>query len=133
MVRGVPDIAFFLFFVIALDQALEWIRHKVNAPTGPSRSARAAISWSAPAAKLPLGNSPQWMHETYNFSLAVFTFAIVFGAFAANVLYGAMRAVPRPQTGNRRSLWHVAGARRSGASWCRRCGSMPCPACRTSG
>ncbi len=37
------------------------------------------------------------MHEIYGFSLAVFTFAIVFGAFAANVLYGAMRAVPRPQ------------------------------------
>ena len=29
--------------------------------------------------------------------LAVFAFAIVFGAFAANVLYGAMRAVPKPQ------------------------------------
>ena len=30
--RGVPDIAFFLFFVIALDQAFEWIRHKVKCP-----------------------------------------------------------------------------------------------------
>ena len=37
------------------------------------------------------------VHEAYNFTLAVFTFAIVFGAFAANVLTGAMRAVPRPQ------------------------------------
>ena len=49
------------------------------------------------AAKLPLGNAPQWIHEVYGFSLAVLTFAIVFGAFAANVLYGAMRAVPRGQ------------------------------------
>jgi autotransporter-associated beta strand protein len=31
------------------------------------------------------------------FALAVVTFAIVFGAFAANVLYGAMRAVPTAQ------------------------------------
>ena len=46
---------------------------------------------------MPLGNAPQWMHETYGFAIAVFTFAIVFGAFAANVLFGAMRAVPRAQ------------------------------------
>jgi polar amino acid transport system permease protein len=37
------------------------------------------------------------VHETYGFFLAVLTFAIVFGAFAANVLFGAMRAVPRAQ------------------------------------
>ena len=30
VVRGVPDIAFFLFFVIALDQAFEWVRHKMR-------------------------------------------------------------------------------------------------------
>jgi polar amino acid transport system permease protein len=29
--------------------------------------------------------------------LAVFTFGIVFGAFASNVIYGAMRAVPKAQ------------------------------------
>ena len=32
IVRGVPDIAFFLFFVIALDQLFEWTRHKVLCP-----------------------------------------------------------------------------------------------------
>jgi polar amino acid transport system permease protein len=37
------------------------------------------------------------VQETYGFFLAVLTFAIVFGAFAANVLFGAMRAVPRSQ------------------------------------
>ena len=46
---------------------------------------------------MPLGNSPQWVHESYGFALAVLTFAIVFGAFAANVLFGAMAAVPRGQ------------------------------------
>ena len=49
------------------------------------------------AAKLPLSASPQWVHEVYGFFLAVLTFSIVFGAFAANVLYGAMGAVPKPQ------------------------------------
>jgi len=49
------------------------------------------------AAKMPSSNAPQWVHEVYGFAIAVVTFAIVFGAFAANVLYGAMMAVPRSQ------------------------------------
>jgi len=43
------------------------------------------------------------VHEAYGFSLAVLTFAIVFGAFAANVLYCAMRAVPRGADRNRQA------------------------------
>ena len=97
IVRGVPDIAFFLFFVIALDQMFEWMRHKVKCPdwTEPIRQGNDFIVCAE--AKLPLSTSPQWVHETYGFFLAVLTFAIVFGAFASNVLYGAMRAVPRAQ------------------------------------
>lgn len=97
IVRGVPDIAFFLFFVIALDQMFEWIRHEIKCPDWDQPIRQGNDFVVCQAAKLPLGNSPQWMHETYGFSLAVLTFAIVFGAFAANVLFGAMRAVPRAQ------------------------------------
>jgi polar amino acid transport system permease protein len=50
-----------------------------------------------PQAKLPLSNAPQSVHDLYNFAVAIFTYAIVFGAFASNVLYGAMRAVPKAQ------------------------------------
>jgi polar amino acid transport system permease protein len=97
IVRGVPDVVFFLFFVIALDQAFEWLRHQALCPdwTEPVRQGNDFVVCDA--AKLPLSSAPQWMHEGYNFSLAVLTFAIVFGAFAANVLYGAMRSVPRTQ------------------------------------
>lgn len=97
IVRGVPDIAFFLFFVIALDQGIEWLRHQVLCPdwSDPIRQGSDFVVCSA--AKAPLSSSPQWVHEVYGFSLAVITFAIVFGAFAANVLFGAMRAVPREQ------------------------------------
>lgn len=97
IVRGVPDIAFFLFFVIALDQMIEWSRHKILCPgwSEPVRQGNDFVVCAA--AKMPLGTAPQWVHETYGFFLAVFTFAIVFGAFAANVLFGAMRAVPRAQ------------------------------------
>ena len=115
IVRGVPDIAFFLFFVIALDQFFEWIRHEVKCPdwSEPIRQGNDFVVCDA--AKLPLSSSPQWVHESYGFTLAVLTFAIVFGAFAANVLYGAMRAVPRGQmeTGeaygmtHRQTFWRI--------------------------
>ena len=115
LVRGVPDIAFFLFFVIALDQGIEYLRHKALCPdwSEPIRQGNDFVVCQA--AKMPLGNSPQWVHETYGFALAVLTFAIVFGAFAANVLFGAMRAVPRAQIetaeaygmNHRQTFWRV--------------------------
>lgn len=115
MVRGIPDIVFFLFFVIALDQGLEWMNHQVRCPdwTEPIRQGNEFLV--CPEAKLPLTAAPQPIHEAYNFALAVFTFAIVFGAFAANVLFGAMRAVPRGQLetaaaygmSDRQSFWRV--------------------------
>ncbi|WP_025061493.1 ABC transporter permease [Sulfitobacter guttiformis] len=97
IVRGIPDIAFFLFFVIALDQGIEYLRHKVMCPDWDQPIRQGNDFIVCQAAKMPLGSSPQWVHETYGFSIAVLTFAIVFGAFAANVLFGAMRAVPRAQ------------------------------------
>ncbi len=97
IVRGVPDIAFFLFFVIALDQAFEWVRHQIKCPDWDQPIWRGNDFVVCQAAKLPLSNAPQSVHDTYAFALAVLTFAIVYGAFAANVLFGAMRAVPRAQ------------------------------------
>jgi len=97
IVRGVPDIAFFLFFVIALDQAIEYLRHRVLCPEVTDPVWQGSDFVVCQAAKMPLGNAPQWVHEGYGFALAVLTFAIVYGAFAANVLFGAMRAVPQAQ------------------------------------
>ena len=115
VVRGVPDIAFFLFFVIALDQGFEWIRHQIKCPDWdqPIRQGNDFIVCTA--AKLPLSTSPQIYHEIYGFFLAVLTFALVFGAFAANVLYGAMRAVPHAQIetaeaygmSHRQAFWRI--------------------------
>ena len=115
MVRGVPDIVYFLFFVIALDQFFEWLRHEWKCPDWDQPIRQGNDFVVCDAAKLPLSSAPQWIHETYNFSLAVLTFAIVFGAFAANVLYGAMRAVPRAQMETaeaygmtpRQSFWRI--------------------------
>ena len=97
IVRGVPDIAFFLFFVIALDQALEYLRHKVKCPDWDQPIRQGSDFIVCDIAKLPLGDSAQWIHEVYGFTIAVVTFAIVFGALAANVLYGAMQSAPHAQ------------------------------------
>lgn len=96
MVRGVPDIIFFLFFVIALDQVIEYAK---------SLAVCADHAWPwqglefrvCPEAKVPLARSSAFWHQAYGFMLAVVTFAIVFGAFVANVIFGAMNAVPRAQ------------------------------------
>lgn len=96
MVRGVPDIVFFLFVPIALDQAFEWTRHQILCDSdAPVRQGNDFIVCAA--AKLPLSTSPAWAHDIYGIFLAVVAFSVVFGAFAANVFYGAMQAVPRAQ------------------------------------
>lgn len=96
MVRGIPDIVFFLFVPIALDQGFEWLRNKALCDSdAPVRQGNDFVVCAA--AKLPLSTSPPWVHDIYAFFLAVIAFSIVFGAFAANVLYGAMQAVPRAQ------------------------------------
>ncbi|SMX43465.1 ABC transporter permease [Actibacterium lipolyticum] len=97
MVRGIPDIAFFLFVPFALDQGIEWLRHKAKCPDWEEPIRQGSDFVVCSVAKMPLSSSPQWVHETYGFFLAVLAFAIVFGAFAANVLFGAMKAVPRAQ------------------------------------
>lgn len=97
MVRGIPDIIFFLFVPIAMDQGFEYIRHKIKCP-----DATGAV-WSnnefnvCVEAKLPLGNAAPWIHDAYGFTLALIAFSIVFGAFAANTIYGALNSVPKAQ------------------------------------
>ncbi|MEJ6500678.1 MAG: ABC transporter permease subunit [Rhodobacterales bacterium] len=97
MVRGVPDIIFFLFALIALDQGIEYLRHIILCPDWTEPIRQGNDFRVCPAAKMPLGNSPQWVHEVYGFSLAIVGFGVVFGAFAANTLYGALDSVPKGQ------------------------------------
>ena len=115
MVRGVPDIIFFLFVPIAIDQLVEFVLHRIRCPDWEGSVWRGNDFVVCAAAKMPLNNSPQWVHDTYSFLVATLTFAIVFGAFAANVLFGAMRAVPRGQLetaeaygmSQRQTFWRV--------------------------
>lgn len=97
IVRGVPDIAFFLFMPLAIDQGLEWMRHKMRCPDWDEPIRQGSDFVVCASAKLPLSSSPQWVHEYYGVVLGMSAFAFVFGAFAAYVLAGAMNAVPRAQ------------------------------------
>jgi polar amino acid transport system permease protein len=97
MVRGVPDIVFFLFVPIALDQAIEYLRHQALCPevTAPIWQGNDFVVCAA--AKAPLSTAASWVHDVYGFALAVIAYAIVFGAFAANIIDGALKAVARGQ------------------------------------
>ena len=97
VVRGVPDIVFFLFVPIALDQGFEYLRHRIMCPEVLEPVRRGNDFVVCTIAKLPLNSDPQWLHEIYGFALAVLSFAIVFGAFAGNTFRGAFEAVPRNQ------------------------------------
>ena len=97
MVRGVPDILFFLFVPIAMDQGLEWLRHKRKCPDWEEPVRQGSDFVVCAEAKLPLSSADAWVHETYGFLLALVAFGLVFGAFCANVIDGALRSVPKGQ------------------------------------
>jgi len=115
MVRGIPDIAFFLFVPIALDQFVELVRHKVKCPdvTEPIYQGNDFVVCTA--AKMPLSASDQFFHNAWNLTLAITAFAIVFGAFAANIIHGALMAVPKDQLetaraygmSDRQTFWRI--------------------------
>lgn len=96
MVRGVPDIIFFLFVPIALDQGIEYLTSRFRCD--PSVAVRQGNDFVVcAAAKVPPSDAASWVHSAYGVGLAVIAFSVVFGAFAANVIYGAMNTVPRAQ------------------------------------
>lgn len=97
MVRGIPDIVFFLFVPIAIDQGVEYLTHLIRCPDWAEPVRQGNDFLVCPAAKVPQSAADAWVHDAYAFALAIIAYALVFGAFAANTLKGAMEAVPRAQ------------------------------------
>ena len=97
VVRGVPDIVFFLFVPIALGQGIEWVLHQVNCPDWDQPIRQGTDFIVCREAKMPPVDAAPWARDLYAFGMAVVAFALVFGAFVANTLHGAMQAVPRAQ------------------------------------
>ena len=60
MVRGVPDIVYFLFFVIALDQGIEYVKNLAVCPAGSAWPWQGLEFRVCPEAKVPLA---QWVAE----------------------------------------------------------------------
>lgn len=89
IVRGVPDVLFFLFFPLAFEQGVEWV-WSMQVCT-PETLAANVGSWPpCPAAN--------WHITTGEYLvLASISLGIVYGAFVANVIAGALRAVPKGQ------------------------------------
>lgn len=88
MVRGIPDVLFLLFFPLAFEQGVEYVMAQMYC--SPQQMAD-ATGW-------PLCKDAQWyLSSTEYLIMACVSLGLVYGAFAANVIHGAMQAVPRGQ------------------------------------
>jgi len=86
MVRGIPDVLFFIFFPLAFEQVLEFFYSQAVCPPG-----EATGMWPpCPAANIYFGTGEYLL-------LAAVSLGIVYGAFTANVISGALNGVPRGQ------------------------------------
>lgn len=89
IVRGVPDVLFFLFFPLAFEQLVEWLIS--TQVCSPEAVAARAGSWP------PCMEANWFLSTTEYLILASVSLGIVYGAFTANVINGAMNAVPKGQ------------------------------------
>ena len=85
MVRGIPDVLFILFFPLAFEQAVEALRALTLC--SPETIAAQNGAWPPCAEANWILGTPEYL------ALASVTLGLVYGAFAANVMSGAMRAV----------------------------------------
>jgi len=89
IVRGVPDVLFFLFFPLAFEQMVEWFR---------AQSVCTPETLAANVGRWPPCDAANWFLGTPEYLvLACVSLGIVYGAFAANVISGALKAVPQGQ------------------------------------
>ncbi|MEE9320432.1 MAG: ABC transporter permease subunit [Granulosicoccus sp.] len=104
MVRGIPDVLFFLFFPLAFEQTVEFFL-----------SQQLCTAEQLASQKWPPCQAAQWyLTTTEYFVMACVSLGLVYGAFAANVVHGAMNSVPKGQLeaaraygfNSRQILWH---------------------------
>lgn len=85
IVRGVPDVLFFLFFPLAFEQGIEWLIS--TQACSPETIAAQSAAWP------PCADANLFFGTTEYLILASVSLGLVYGAFATNVIHGAMRAV----------------------------------------
>ena len=89
IVRGVPDVLFFLFFPLAFEQAVEWL--VATQVCTPESIAAQSAAWP------PCREANWYLGTTEYLLLASVSLGLVYGAFATNVIHGALRSVPLGQ------------------------------------
>ncbi len=88
LARGIPDLLFILFFPLAFEQSVEYLMARSRCG---AEVVAAATTW-------PPCPEAQWLLSTGDYLfMACLSLGIVYGAFAANVIHGAMQAVSRGQ------------------------------------
>ena len=87
MIRGIPDVLIFLFFPLAFEQGVEWIA----AQRVCSAEELAGDAWP------PCAGAQWFLSTTEYLVMACVSLGLVYGAFAGNVVHGAMDAVPKSQ------------------------------------
>ena len=106
IVRGVPDVLFIIFFPLAFEQGVEYFLAQ----------SLCSADVLATATQWPPCAEAQWyLSSTEYLILASVSLGIVYGAFAANVIHGAMQAVPKGQLeagaaygfSKRQVFWHI--------------------------
>ena len=95
MVRGIPDVMFFLFFPIAILLTIKVVRTWLYCDLGTPLFE--GINFVGCDDSDFIGSPNSWFAYFYNFGIACLAFGIVFGAFVANVIRGALNAVPAAQ------------------------------------
>ncbi|RYE07853.1 MAG: ABC transporter permease subunit [Hyphomicrobiales bacterium] len=89
IVRGVPDVLFFIFFPLAFEQGIEWL-------VSTQVCTRETLALNA--GQWPPCDAANWRLTSPEYLvLACVSLGIVYGAFAANVVSGALRSVPLGQ------------------------------------
>ena len=87
IVRGVPDLLFILFLPLALEQLVEYIMAQSHCSPAEMNS----DSWP------PCASAQWYLGTTEHLVMACLSLGLVYGAFTANVIHGAMDAVSRAQ------------------------------------
>ncbi len=94
MVRGIPDVLFILFFPLAFEQLVEFVMSRGLC----SAEELAGSAW-------PPCDAAQWYLSTTEYLImACVSLGLVYGAFAANVVHGAMNSVPKGQLESARAF-----------------------------
>ena len=88
MVRGIPDIIFFLFVPLTIEIGIEFFLHKVVYCRDVAEPFFNGVSIS------PCKDAAIIPTQFNRIVLAIVAYGIVFGSFAANIIDGGLKAVP---------------------------------------